>query len=159
MTDAKPIKRSKQLASLSREHHDGLLFVWKLRKGLQNDISVQRIKEYSVWYWHNHLQSHFNSEEEILLPYLPLKNEMAIQLKKEHKNIRELILKTGQADKNTFILLADLLDDHIRFEERRFFNYLEKALSPEQLNSIYQQLNHAPACAAEWKDEFWNVKK
>jgi len=84
---------------------------------------------------------------------------MAIQLKKEHKNIRELILKTGQADKNTFILLADLLDDHIRFEERRFFNYLEKALSPEQLNSIYQQLNHTPACAAEWKDEFWNVKK
>ena len=36
MEEIKPLKRSKELAPLSREHHDGLLFAWKIKQGLAN---------------------------------------------------------------------------------------------------------------------------
>jgi len=156
MEEVKPIKRSKQLTPLSHEHHDGLLFVWKLRQGLQHNASINKMREYAVWYWHNHIKPHFYQEEKILLPYMPADHPMANRLKKEHENIRELMLNLDkEADYTTFNLLADLINDHIRFEERELFNYLEQILSIEQLDSIFKELGEHPVSCDEWKDEFW----
>src|SRR5688572_14989203 len=62
-----PIKRSEQLAPLSREHHDGLLFAWKLRQGLAKAIPVETLSSYCIWYWKNHIKQHFHHEEDIIL--------------------------------------------------------------------------------------------
>ena len=158
--EIKPIKRSTQLAPLSREHHDGLLFVWKIRQGLANATSIDQLRQYTLWYWQHHVKPHFFQEEKILLPYLPAGHTMAVQLKKEHDEIRELVLTLDQdADKQTFFILSDLVSQHIRFEERKFFGYLEETLSTEQLDLIYKELeDHPVSCEEEWKDEFW-VKK
>ena len=155
--DIKPLQRGKELAPLSREHHDGLLFVWKLRRGLQNGTEPVRLKKYIIWYWQNHIKPHFFQEEKILLPILPEDNNLAIRLKNEHENIRELILNLDvEADKNSIALLADLVYDHIRFEERKVFTYLEQSLSKEQLNNIFLQLEVNPiVCNSEWEDQFW----
>jgi hemerythrin-like domain-containing protein len=52
-----------------------------------------------------------------------------------------------------------LLNAHIRFEERELFTHLEKILTPEQLDTVFTQLEKHPVhCEQEWKDEFW-VKK
>ncbi len=159
MEEVQPLKRSKQLIPLSHEHHDGLLFVWKIRQGLQHNASIDKLRTYAVWYWHNHIKPHFYQEEKILLPYMSSDHPMAIRLKKEHENIRELILNLDkEGDNTTFKLLVDLINDHIRFEERELFGYLEQTLSSDQLDAIFKELEKHPLSCDEWTDEFW-VKK
>ena len=46
--EAKPIKRSKQLSPLSREHHDGLLFAWKIRQGFENGTPLEEMRKYYI---------------------------------------------------------------------------------------------------------------
>lgn len=157
--EIKPVKRSLQLAPLSKEHHEGLLFAWKLRKGLQYEIDPERISKYSFWYWQEHIKPHFYQEEKILMPYIPSGHKMAVRLRKEHDQIRELIHNLHKApDKNSFVVLANLLNDHIRFEERELYGYLEQILGKDELDIIFLKLEENPLSSNEWKDEFW-VKK
>lgn len=160
MNEIKPIKRSVQLQPLSREHHDGLLFVWKIKQGLENRTNLEKLKEYTSWYWRHHIKPHFFQEEKVLVPFMPAGHPMAVQLKKEHDYIRELILNIDrEPDRHDFNRLANLVETHIRFEERELFQYLEEQLSQEQLAEIYMKLEQHPvSCDEEWKEEFW-VKK
>ena len=160
MIETTPIKRSPQLQPLSREHHDGLLFVWKIRQGLNNHINLERLRDYTGWFWKHHIKPHFFQEEKVLLPFMPASHLLAIQLKKDHDYIRELILSIDkEADRYDFVTLSNLLESHIRFEEREVFQYLEEHLSGQQLTEIYEKLEEHPvSCEEEWKDGFW-VKK
>lgn len=155
-----PIKRSTQLAPLSREHHEGLLFAWKIKQGLENKTAPEKLRAYALWYWRHHIKPHFFQEEKILLPYLPAENPMAKRLKEEHDHIRELILGLDeQADRRSLLLLCDLINHHIRFEERELFVFLENRLSPQKLDEIFLQLEKHPLSCEEWKEEFWTLKK
>lgn len=151
-----PIKRSPQLTPLSREHHDGLLFSWKLKQGLANGTSLQLLQQYCHWYWKTHTKKHFQNEEEVLLKYIPSEHDLAKQLKDEHMNIRELILSIDRKpDTITIGMLADFVSRHIRFEERIFFKYLEDNLSSADLDEIHSQLNKEPLQSPEWTEVFW----
>ena len=66
----KPIKRSTQLAPLSREHHEGLLFVWKIRQGIKKEVHPERMIAFVQWFWSTELEPHFRKEENVLLPHL-----------------------------------------------------------------------------------------
>jgi len=161
MTDEiKPIKRSQQLAPLSREHHDGLLFAWKLKQGIENKTPLDLMRKYALWFWKNHIKPHFFQEEKILVPRMPAAHPLAVRMLEEHDHIRELILGLDdEADIRTLIILSDLLNAHIRFEERELFVYLEQILSPEQLDAVFTQLEKHPVhCEQEWKEEFWSKK-
>ncbi len=46
METKKPQKRHIALQPLSREHHQGLLLSWKIRKGLSRKIEFDRIQNY-----------------------------------------------------------------------------------------------------------------
>lgn len=154
--ERKPLKRTTQLAPLSREHHDGLLFAWKIKQGLENKTAPETLRNFAMWYWRHHIKPHFFQEERILLPYMPENNPMAERLKEEHDHIRELILGLDeQADRRSLLLLCELIDHHIRFEERELFVYLETVLSVEKLNEIHHQLGKHPLGNEQWKDEFW----
>ncbi|HEX4876659.1 MAG TPA: hemerythrin domain-containing protein [Chitinophagaceae bacterium] len=157
-----PIKRSKQLAPLSREHHDGLLFAWKIKQGIALNATVEQMRNFALWYWRHHIKPHFFQEEKILLPYLPPDNPMKHRLKEEHDHIRELIIGLDEgtdADKRHLIILSDLINQHIRFEERELFPFMEQLLTPEQLDSVFSQLEAHPLTCEEWTDEFWIKKK
>jgi hemerythrin-like domain-containing protein len=158
--EIKPIKRSVQLAPLSREHHEGLLFAWKIKQGIEKKASLDMMRKYALWYWKHHIKPHFFQEEKIIVPYMPAGHPMAVKMMEDHDHIRELILGLDDvADKRNLIILSDLLNHHIRFEERELFAYLEKELKPEQLDIIYKELEKHPVhCETEWKEEFW-VKK
>ncbi len=164
MGDLKPIKRSKELAPLSREHHDGLLFAWKIKQGLTNGTSIETLCNYTRWFWANHIKPHFDVEEKVLVKFLPADNPLVQQMIREHGQIRDIIISLDRKpDPNSLQLLAGILHNHIRFEERKLFPYAEKALTTEQLNEIYNGLPHDVHCDSDpmaigWKDEFW-VKK
>ena len=164
MEEIKPIKRSKELAPLSREHHDGLLFAWKIKQGLANGTSNETLCSYALWFWSNHIKPHFKDEEKVLVKFLPENNVLVKQMFKEHAQIRDIILSLDkEPDSSSLQLLAEFINNHIRFEERELFAYAEQTLTAEQLNEIYAELPHDPHCETDpmpigWKDEFW-VKK
>ena len=133
--EIKPIKRSEQLAPLSRDHHEGLLFVWKI-----------------------HLQEHFKEEEQILAPSI-LGNELVKRMLDEHQNIEALIqINENIADEILLGQLADAVNDHIRFEERELFPYAERMIPVEKLNSIHVQLLKPKVQCEQWQNEFWLKK-
>ena len=155
----KPIKRSEELAPLSRQHHEGLLFAWKLRQGVQFNIEPERIARFVHWFWPLHLVPHFKKEEEILTPVLQSTSPLIQQMFAEHDTIRGMIDSvTPETSYAQLSLLANTITDHIRFEERVLFNEIEKAASPEQMQLIHTNL-HDEKVEAVWEDEFWIKRK
>ena len=92
MEDQKPIKRSKELVSLSSDHHNGLLLCWKIRTGIANDTSVDRIAAYVTRFFDMHLKPHFETEEELVFTLLPQDNRLRLMAETDHKNLE--LLKT-----------------------------------------------------------------
>ena len=159
MEEIKPIKRSKELAPLSREHHDGLLFAWKIKQGLANKTSIATLCSYTRWFWTNHMKPHFKDEEKVLVKFLPGDNPLVSQMFNEHAHIRDLIISLDkEPEPNSLQLLAEYINNHIRFEERELFAYAEQTLTPEQLKEVYEELPENSHCDTEWKDEFWLKK-
>ncbi len=156
----KPIKRSKQLTPLSKDHHDGLLFAWKIKQGLKNGADIKLIAKYVQWFWKNHLQEHFREEEQILAPHLPEDNELLKQMIDEHHGIESMVhIHENIADEILLLNLAQAIDEHIRFEERQLFPYAEKAIPEKELNLIYDQLSKVPVQCKTWEREFWVKSK
>lgn len=159
MEEIVPLKRSKELTPLSHEHHDGLLFAWKIKQGIENNTPIEILCNYTRWFWANHIKPHFRDEEKVLIQFLPAAHPMVMQMINEHLTIRDLVISLDQQpDTGTLKILSEFLNKHIRFEERKLFPFVETTLTSEQLNSIHQQLAKEPLCDTEWKDEFW-VKK
>jgi hemerythrin-like domain-containing protein len=152
----KPIKRSKQLTPLSKDHHDGLLFAFKIKQGLKNGSDIKLIAEYVQWFWKNHLEEHFREEEQILAPHLPAENELLKQMFDEHESIEAMIhINENIPDSTLLQNLAQAIDDHIRFEERVLFPYAEKIIPENELNLIYEQLPKEKVECGKWEREFW----
>ena len=151
-----PIKRSKQLAALSRRHHDILLFVWKIRQGITNGIVAQRIGNYCEWYWNNYLSQYFRDEEMALSKTLPACHALMNNLFEDHEAIR---LQMEQVlDFPTYHSterLAQIVFYHIRFEERILFPHIEDAATAEALAQAASHLPGSKQTNPNWNDEFW----
>jgi hemerythrin-like domain-containing protein len=151
-----PIKRSEQLAPLSREHHEGLLFVWKIRQGLRNQTDAKMISAFAQWFWENHLKAHMQQEEELLSKYLPPTEEMLQRMLDEHLEIEaQFEINANIPDATLLELLATTVNDHIRFEERQFFPHVEQQLTMDQLNELAASLQKEKPACAKWENEFW----
>lgn len=154
MAAPQPIKRSLQLAPISREHHEGLLLVWKIRKGISINIEPQRITHYIMWFWQQHLQTHFEKEEALLPSVLSNEHPLVQQLFKEHEEIKKLLPELEHGDFKKLETFAQTLYDHIRFEERQLFNVVEKEATEAQLNHIETAWAFEKVTAV-WDDPFW----
>jgi len=149
----KPIKRSEFLKPLSREHHHGLLFCWKIRAGIKKDVEVSRIKKYADWFYQNYLIPHFEVEEKYVFPILGNENELIKKAVSEHRKIERLFESTTEFQKN-ISLIGEELVDHIRFEERILFGEIQKNATAEQLLSI--EFNHSDEKFVDnLTDPFW----
>ncbi|MBV4357522.1 hemerythrin domain-containing protein [Pinibacter aurantiacus] len=152
-----PIKRSEHLIRLSREHHSGLLFCWKIRQGLKKNADTERIKKYVEYFWHHDLADHFREEEDILFALMK-DDDKVKKAFREHVEIKaqiDSITKSAAPETSRLVDLVDAVDNHIRYEERELFPYLETTFTPEQLVKIGEQLNAAPSAADNYTDEFW----
>lgn len=153
----RPVKRDSRLYRLSHDHHTGLVFAWRLKQGVANEASEMQMHAYIQYFWENDLRRHFHDEENILLPHLSDSDPMKIKTLQEHKSIRELVHLIGKGQDRTECIqqLSKMVHDHIRFEERQLFPYLEKALSSSQLNAIGEQLTKSPEFCDRWEQHFW----
>ena len=159
----KPITRNEQIKKLSREHHFSLLFCWKIRQGLKNNLQPERICEYVQYFWNQNLQQHFREEEKIL--FAPIKDRQVKRAINEHKQIRhqieDLTNNFGKNDmQKNLARIADMVNDHVRYEERELFPHLERKLSKDQLGNIGKQIQkqYSSSLTDQYEDEFWNIK-
>ncbi len=151
-----PIKRHQALQPLSRDHHHGLLFCWKIRSGVKRGIDISRMKAHASWFWNSHLVSHFAEEEAVVFPILGMENELIKQAIAEHAELKKLFSQE-EMDYEFLNYLQVALEKHIRFEERILFNEIQEVASPEQL-AIVNQHNAAEQEELEWEDDYWNWK-
>ena len=157
----KPVNRNEHLKKLSRDHHFSLLFCWKIRQGVKTNVAMERILKYVQYFLQQHLQPHFREEENIL--FAPIKDNQVQRAINEHKCIKLLIEGLADSENNeqkNLVKIADMVDEHVRYEERELFPHLERKLSKEQLESIGNliQKNHSSSLQGHYEDQFWNIK-
>ena len=162
-TKKQPIKRDPNLVPLSREHHFGLLFAWKIKQGLAKKASLETMRDYVLYFWKSALQEHFKAEEELLLRILSTDDSQRKQVLQEHEQVRKLIAQIeakSDFSEVVFEKLNSFLTHHIRYEERTFFPYLEQQANPEQLAAIGKHLVEEHAETVDnFTPEFWVTPK
>ena len=160
-TNTKPLKRSKQLTPLSKEHHEGLLCCWKINQGLANNTSVDRIGSYLLDFYDKHLVRHFEEEEHLIFPLLSSDNSNRLEAELHHKMLREMIATFRNVTQIPILSLryfSEILDRHIRFEERFLFPIIEKEATADALQIAADTLKKETN-STEWADQFWINKK
>jgi len=151
-----PIKRSHELSHLSRDHHEGLLFVWKIKQGVVYGIAEKRIGRFCEWFWQNHLEEHMKKEEVALLQILDESHLLIQNMLEDHIAIRTKIEQVIE-DSSYYSIqrLAQIIYFHIRFEERVLFTAIEKIATSKQLEDISSVIFKQPEPSVQWFDEFW----
>lgn len=150
------MKRHESIAPLSREHHFGLLFCWKIRQGIKLNVEAGRMYQYVAYFWNTHLEEHFREEEEWL--FKKINDALTRQALQEHQEIKQYLQQLKNAPKaGNLLQLANMINDHIRFEERTLFPHLEKVLTPGQLEEAGHLLHESiPGKTGDnYADEFW----
>ena len=148
-----PIKRHKALQPLSREHHQGLLFCWKIRTGFSKGIAGHRVKAYSDWFYLNHLLPHFKEEETYLFPLLGNDDELVLKAIADHRRLMELFEEKSDFEAVLHQIEKEL-EQHIRYEERVLFNAIQNHATEEELKGYEIQCPETPH-SKEWEDPFW----
>lgn len=150
-----PVLNCVQLSPYNSQHEEWLLFAKKIRKGLGNETALNDIREFIEYYWQHHIQRHFCREERIIIPFIK-SSEPAAQLQKEHDDIRELILSLNHtSDRSLFSILANFIENFIRFEKYIISTFLTAILSTEEFDAIFTNLEKQPVMYKEWKHKFW----
>jgi len=137
---------------LSRDHHQGLLLCWKIRKGISKGVEIERIKAYCVWFYKNHIKPHFQLEEKYIFPLLGNDHELVKKALSDHRRIRKLF-EDKEDPERSISLLEEELDRHIRFEERVLFMEIQEVVSDEELKIA--QKHHKDSFIDNAEDEFW----
>lgn len=114
------MKRDARLRKLSSEHHNALVLARKLRRGQEVDLPAAFAAE---------LAPHFAIEEKVLLPALRQagREDLASRTLCDHDAMRAALAEPER--------FADLLEAHVRFEERELFPVCEE-LIPAALDGL-----------------------
>ncbi|MBA4240723.1 MAG: cation-binding protein [Sphingobacteriaceae bacterium] len=148
-----PLKRSKALQSLSREHHYGLLLCWKIRSGIKKSVDIERIKAYTDWFFKNSLSKHFSIEEEFVFKLLGNNHEYVKKALADHRRLIRLFEDAKNIEKS-LNQLEEELEKHIRFEERVLFPEIQKTSSEHEIELI-MKIHSEESVYEDWGDEFW----
>ncbi|HLV51680.1 MAG TPA: hemerythrin domain-containing protein [Flavobacterium sp.] len=147
------MKRIEELHHLSHDHHHGLLVCWKIRTAFSKGIEMERVKNYLKWFYEYHLKTHFEIEEQTLLPVVGTENEYGKQMLAEHQQLRDLF-ETTEISSGNLTQIEELLQAHIRFEERQLFPIIQDIATTEQLKVIAAADNEEKFVDNE-SDAFW----
>jgi hypothetical protein len=126
------MKRSPELAPLSREHHHALDIARRMRRATPEDLEdvLARFRRF----WQLEALHHFELEERELVPELcgdPAWAAGLQRMRDEHVELRSR--GESVSDLESAHGLGELLNAHVRFEERELFGIIEDALSPDEL--------------------------
>ena len=143
------MRRSRQLKPLSSEHHHSLLVAFQLKQalaghaesaGAPRDLAglVALLRRFDGQVFRTHVRT----EEDVLGAYLT--PEDFHRLRAEHAQLIGLVAAAGAADpaeqRAALAGFADLLERHVRWEERELFPYAEGHVDADTLATIGGEL-------------------
>jgi hemerythrin-like domain-containing protein len=142
------MKRHSALIPLSRDHHDGLVQAVRLRRAAANGDASARLaaaREF-VEFFRKEERVHLRDEEEELFPLFlrhvpsppaPLREARVhhVQLEGLARTL-EIAVAAGIADRETLAAAGELLDAHIRLEERQLFPLIEELVPEDELRRL-----------------------
>ncbi len=144
------LRRDPALVALSREHHGVLVRALDLKRAAQRpagDPAVVAAARAFLATWEAEMRGHFADEEQELLPAARgFDPEGVRRIADEHREMEALAaslataLVRGDDLRPVCAELGPLLDDHVRYEERAFYETLQRHLGAEQLARIGQAL-------------------
>lgn len=141
------MKRHPALIPLSHDHHAELVQARRLRLASGSDVPEARAAaatEY-VSAFFTETASHLRVEEEQLFPLLERHaggSPLLERVLNEHGELRGLAsalreeVAAGDVSGETMLQLADLLDAHVRREERELFPVIEQTVPDAELRSL-----------------------
>jgi len=140
------MKRHLALINFSREHHNTLILAQILKKDGPNFKDLPADDEgkrtYTLSFYKKEMAVHFRQEEEILFAFVYkqsdlLKEETALLID-EHKKIKNLIHQLPTTGNLAKVLdkIGMLLEKHIRFEERVYFQKVQEIFSEKELDEL-----------------------
>ncbi|ELR70550.1 hypothetical protein C900_03531 [Fulvivirga imtechensis AK7] len=158
-----PIRRHPSLVALSKDHHFGLLLCWKIRTGFNRGISPGRMQNYVQYYFSEHLFDHFAWEERMVFTLLDEQDPLIKKALSQHRKLRKLYNQLESKPEKCEVslgLIEELLENHIRFEERELFNHIQEVCSEAALDKLGNEINNEHiSFKDEWNDVFWDKKK
>ena len=147
-TGVRCLQRDDALVPLSRDHHQALIHALGLRRAAEShpvskSTGAVAVAEAFLAFYDQELLAHMADEEEAVLPAAQLVDpDNARRLRAEHEDLCERAallrqaLEDGEDPRPLMGELGQRLHDHVRFEERLFFESLQDLLSPEQLEGV-----------------------
>lgn len=149
------MKRHPGLIPLSHDHHQGLVHASRLKKAAAGQRPLEETVDDFIAFYPDDLLRHFREEEEVLGEVMTRKcgddDPQRIRLFAEHEMFRRLAedlqaARAGNGDLPAAASAAgDLLERHIRFEERELFPRLEALLTEEELLALPEHFVGGPA--------------
>ena len=136
-----PLKRHPALTPLSREHFNGLVQVRRLRRAADADAEQRRqVLAGFIAHWSTEMTAHFDDEERLLVPLASAPDGQ--RLLAEHAQLRALAeaarprATAAEPGIDWMRALAAILERHIRWEEREFFERLQQQVRAEDLAAL-----------------------
>lgn len=147
------MKRHEALVQLSRDHHFGLLLCWKIKEGLKREVEPEKIEKYIRIFYENNLKEHFSEEEQYVFGILGNEHPMIVEAVAQHRAI-ETMVETGMQNVESLTQFRNLLENHIRFEERQVFQEIQQHASEKQLQKLLE-IGFHDLKEPVYEDEFW----
>ena len=144
--------RHASLIPLSHDHHHGLVLALRCRKqalGQVKPMGIQGLKERArefEQFFSRNLRPHFQAEEEILFPFMrsriPESVPLIEDLLQDHAVLREGLARLDRAVGLGRLLfdMGDLLERHIRREERELFPLFENYVSASEAKEVGKRI-------------------
>ena len=152
------MKRHPALVPLSHDHHHALVEARRLRRSADSDGRARRAASESfLRFFSRESVRHFRQEEEELFPLLVDRGEEAGELVTrallQHQRLHALVarldreLAGGEPDAELVRELGELLDAHVRLEERQLFPLIEQTVPGAELEALGLAPSEAAAAA------------
>ena len=154
------MKRDTALQPLSHQHHNSLMGCLLIRKGVEKKADKKVLKDFILNWWQTDLQKHMQAEENILLPYLSQRKFHKSYLDviaRDHDTIRLLAdrLRVHENGYRLYSIYADIVEQHIRFEERVVFEKIQEKFTPQELATLEKQLPAENRKCMDYPVKFW----
>ena len=147
------MKRHPSLREFSDDHHGGLVNARRLRRAASGGDG-SAAKEAALAFlvlWREETGPHFRKEEEVLLPVLArhgkdVESEHVVRMLAQHARIRGLAMELSDGvarddvRAETLRRLGEVLEEHIRLEERVVFPWIEQVLPEDALREVASRL-------------------
>ena len=130
------MKRSPALQQLSRQHHPALVLALRIAKADDAAVLAELLAAVPAVF-RDELAPHFAAEEATLLPRLAVAGagDLVARTLAEHERMHALVAAIEAGDGVALKNFGELLQAHVRFEERELFVVAEALLPADFLDA------------------------